>query len=381
MSSDHCLAKAITLYADLEPDAESRTESHATDAGRRLSAAAFIGPPIQGLSDSGPSASGAATLARMADITARMNADQQLRLCSLVFENAAGAIMVTDERNNIIAVNQAFTHITGYTQAEVAGKNPRLLSSGRHPPEFYRTLWNTVIDTGQWQGEIWNRRKDGSPYAEWITITALFNGQGRITYYVGIFSAVTQHKLAAEHSDYLVRHDMLTGLPSRVLLEDRLSQAILLTKRDSHPVAILLLNLDRFKEINDRLGPGIGDLLLQQVAARLTARLRGIDTVVRLGKDEFVVMPHMRDVREAEQVAIKILTALTRPFIIHCHELHISASIGIGCYPGDGMDAGTLIMNAGKAMYQVKKAGGNNYFFFGRSTPPDPRKMSKPASY
>src|SRR3990172_147607 len=145
MSSDHCLAKAITLYAGLEADAESCTESHATDAGRGLDAAAFIGPPIQGLSGPGPSASGAATLARMADITARMNADQQLRLCSLVFENAAGAIMVTDERNNIIAVNQAFTHITGYTQAEVAGKNPRLLSSGRHPPEFYRTLWNTEI--------------------------------------------------------------------------------------------------------------------------------------------------------------------------------------------------------------------------------------------
>ncbi|MEW6353464.1 MAG: diguanylate cyclase [Pseudomonadota bacterium] len=296
-------------------------------------------------------------------IATQLGADESLRLCGMVFDNATNAIMITDADAGILAVNRAFTRITGYNAAEVIGKNPRLLSSGRHDREFYHHLWNSLHTTGEWQGEIWNRRKDGALYAEWLTINAVRDRRGAVTHYVAIFSEITAHKRAVERIEYLAHHDVLTGLPNRTLLEDRINQAMRQAQRESHPVAVLFVDLDGFKDANDAFGHSIGDLLLQTVAERLCSCVRAADTVVRLGGDEFVVVPYVREAQDATNVAGKIIAALAQPFTVHGQVLRISGSIGISLYPGDGTDAKTLIMRADDAMYAAKRAGGNTYRF------------------
>src|SRR3990172_4022979 len=266
---------------------------------------------------------------RVSDMAKQLDADEKLRLYSMVFEYTSDAIMITDARNNIISVNKSFTEITGYTSEEVLGQNPRLLSSGQQGPGFYRELWRNIKENGHWQGEIWNRRKDGELYGEWLTISVVRDQQGRISNHIAIFSDITRHKLQAERNEYLAHHDALTGLGNRLLLEDRIKTALMQAQRDNKLTALLYIDLDRFKEINDRLGHHIGDVLLREVAKRLTGCVRGVDSILRLGGDEFVVVQNIREQSDAAKVAEKIIHALSKPFLIDQHRLQVYCSVGI----------------------------------------------------
>jgi len=306
----------------------------------------------------------------------QMNADERLSLYSMVFEYTSDAIMITDTDNNIISVNPAFTKITGYSMEEVIGKNPRILSSGQQSPEFYKELFDSLKTTGEWQGEIWNRRKNGELYGEWLTISTVRNRQGEINNHIAIFSDITRHKLKAERNEYLAHHDALTGLGNRLLLEDRIKGALLQARRDHKLVAVLYLDIDRFKHINDSLGHNVGDDLLREVAKRLSACVRGVDSVLRLGGDEFVLVQNIRDEIDAQLIANKAIAALAKPFMLKKHRLDISCSIGICVASGDQAEPLSLVNNADRAMYQAKHLGGNCSQFYSRSVTP----LRSPAS-
>lgn len=301
-------------------------------------------------------------------VSSPLQAQEKLRLYSMVFEHTTDGIMITDTDNNIVAVNRAFSEITGYTLDEVLGKNPKILNSGRQSQAFYQDLWQCVNTRGRWQGEIWNRRKDGALYAEWLSISAVCNEQGDITQHIAIFSDITERSLAVDQVRHLAHHDPLTGLPNRALLYDRINQMLLQARREERPVAALFVDLDYFKDVNDLFGHAAGDLMLQTVAGRLKGCVREADTVARLGGDEFVVVSSLQQAGDAAGVAEKIAAALARPFIIHERELYISASVGISLSPGDGDDVETLIVNADLAMYQAKQEGGGGYQFFCESS-------------
>ena len=293
-----------------------------------------------------------------------VRAEQSLRQAARVFESTSEGVMVTDPRGHILAVNRAFTRITGYAESDVLGLTPRILRSGRHDRAFYQELWSALRDAGQWRGEIWNRRKDGEIYPEWLTISAVDDATGQTTHYVAVFSDVTQLKQSQERMDFLAHHDALTGLPNRILLQDRLGQAIRRAQRERGRLALLFVDLDRFKEVNDTLGHGVGDRLLEAVARRLGERLRGADTLSRLGGDEFLVLLDGNSSAAGAAAAAQACLDLLRPPIqIDSHEIHLSASIGISLYPADGMDAETLIRCADLAMYQAKEQGRGNYQF------------------
>ncbi|MEO7558466.1 MAG: diguanylate cyclase [Gammaproteobacteria bacterium] len=290
-----------------------------------------------------------------------MNADERLSLYSMVFEYAGDAIMITDTENNIISVNPAFTKITGYSAEEIIGKNPRILSSGQQSPEFYKELFDSLKVCGQWQGEIWDRRKDGARYAEWLTISTVRDSQGQISHHIAIFSDITRHKLKAERNEYLAHHDALTGLGNRLLLEDRIKGALLQARRDHKLATVMYLDIDRFKHINDSLGHDVGDVLLREVAERLSACVRGVDSILRLGGDEFVVIQNIREEIDAERIASKIIAALAKPFMIKKHRLYITCSIGICVTASDEAEPQYLVNNADRAMYHAKHLGGNCY--------------------
>ncbi|MBI2312128.1 MAG: PAS domain S-box protein [Betaproteobacteria bacterium] len=299
------------------------------------------------------------------DVTAQQLAAQQIRLYARVFESSQDAIIITNPRNEIIAVNRAFTDITGYGQDEVLGRNPKLLSSGRQDQGFYINLWTAIRETGHWQGELWNRRKSGEVYPEWVTISAVKDGRGSITNYIAIFSDISERKAAEEHISYLAQHDGLTGLPNRTLMQDRLKLALATANRAGDMVAVMFLDLDRFKTINDSLGHQLGDQLLIGVAERLGDSVRVSDTVSRVGGDEFVViLPTITEVEDVALVAEKIIRNVSRPYQIETHEINTTPSIGIAIFPNDGEDMGTLIKNADTAMYHAKESGRNNYQFF-----------------
>lgn len=292
-------------------------------------------------------------------------AEMEMQLASTVFDASSDAIMITDARNLIIAVNAAFCEITGFREEEAIGQTPAILSSGKHDANFYRDMWQQLKETGRWSGEIWNRRKNGEIYVEWLTLNTVKNDRDETSHYVAIFADITEHKQAEEHVHHLAHYDALTDLPNRTLFSDRLGQALIQAQRNHGRAAVMFLDLDRFKVINDTLGHSIGDLLLQEVAARLTGCVREGDTVSRLGGDEFVVLlPELRDAEDAYVVAQKLLAAAALPFELHGHELHISASIGISFYPDDGASAEMLMKNADVAMYRAKEMGRNNYQFY-----------------
>jgi diguanylate cyclase (GGDEF)-like protein/PAS domain S-box-containing protein len=291
--------------------------------------------------------------------------ERELRLAATVFEKSHQAIAITDAERRIVAVNSAFTGMTDYTRDEVLGKNPKLLSSGRHSREFYRAMRKAIETTDYWGGEVWNRRKNGEIYPVWLGISAVRNETGKITHYVGIFSDITERKAAEEKIHYLAHHDPLTGLPNRSLVQDRLVHALARAARNRRVVALLFLDLDRFKTINDSLGHPTGDRLLQQVALRIRACVRESDTVSRQGGDEFLlVVSDLRDAAEARLIAQKILESLAEPFEIDNHSIAISFSIGISVYPDDGDDFQSLQRKADIAMYHAKDAGRNTYRFF-----------------
>ncbi|KIL98719.1 diguanylate cyclase/phosphodiesterase (GGDEF & EAL domains) with PAS/PAC sensor(s) [Paramagnetospirillum magnetotacticum MS-1] len=310
-------------------------------------------------------------LAWIYDITERKAAEQQILLAAKVLETVTEAVVITDADNRIIFVNPAFTTITEYSKDEVRGKNPSFLRSGRHDPEFYANLWKVLAETGHWEGEIWNRRKSGAFYAEWLSINALRDVSGAITHFVAVFSDITHRKEDEERIWRQANYDALTGLPNRSLFLDRLSQAVRQAKRDKKYFALMFLDLDGFKAVNDTLGHAAGDVLLQQTATRLYQCMRATDTLARLAGDEFVVIlegVHGRD--DPAVVAGKILTSLAVPYELDAGTAHVRGSLGIALYPDDASDGPALIRRADAAMYAVKR-GGKNSFLFAGDLPPD----------
>ena len=299
------------------------------------------------------------------DITKRRESEEQMRLLARIFENTIEGILVTDAQGVIQMVNHAFTAITGFGEDEAVGHKPNILNSQRQGPQFYQRMWKQLLRNGHWQGEIWNRRKNGEAFPEWLTITALKDSQGNTSHYVGVFHDITESKRSEERITYQAYHDALTGLPNRLLFNDRLSMAIARAHRKSIGLAVLFLDLDNFKNINDSMGHAMGDLLLQSVAKRLVRWVREEDTVARLGGDEFIMLLQTAgDVDFAVYVAQRIQESLAQPFRLKGQEFYITASIGITIYPHDGRDAETLVSNADLAMYRAKDEGRNNYKLF-----------------
>ncbi|HPF57834.1 MAG TPA: EAL domain-containing protein [Candidatus Competibacteraceae bacterium] len=299
------------------------------------------------------------------DITARKQAEEQLRQAARVFENTMEGVMVTDASERITMINQAFTKITGYSKAEVLGKTPRLFKSSRQDPQFYAAMWASIQKTGHWQGEVWNCRKDGEAYPQWLTISTVADDNGQVTHYVGVFSDISSLKRSQEKLNFLAHHDLLTHLPNRLLFNARLEHSIERAKRTQKSLAVLFFDLDHFKNVNDTLGHAAGDDLLRWVAKQLATLVRCEDTVARMGGDEFTMLIEAVDEpNNAATVAYKVLELFREPLHISRHEFFISTSIGISLYPADGNDADTLVRNADAAMYQAKAQGRNNYQFY-----------------
>lgn len=308
-------------------------------------------------------------IATFINITERKLAEHQLRIAATVFESQEGMI-VTDANSIILRVNNAFTTITGYSAEEVIGQNPRILSSGRQEKEFYIAMWESINNRGAWEGEIWNRRKNGEIYPEHLTITAVKDTAGTITNYVATLTDITINKAASDEIKNLAFYDPLTRLPNRRLLLDRLNQTLVASARNNSHSALLFLDLDYFKNLNDTLGHNIGDLLLQQVAERLINCVREGDTVARLGGDEFVILlenlsPQLFDAAaQTELIGTKILTCLNQPYQLISHEYHSTPSIGATLFDGDQLEVEDLLKQADIAMYQAKKAGRNTLRFY-----------------
>jgi diguanylate cyclase (GGDEF)-like protein/PAS domain S-box-containing protein len=308
------------------------------------------------------------SVALIEDITNRREMEDRLRLAAQVLENTSEGIFVTNAEREIILVNPAFTDLTGFDSAEVVGHKPSILSSGRHDAAFYERINATLVEVGKWQGEIWNRRKSGELFAEWLNISVVRNQNDDITNYVAVFSDITSRKQTEERLNYQANHDPLTTLPNRTLFYERLSRALARAHRNRLTVGLLFLDLDHFKEVNDSCGHLIGDMLLQTVAERLTGCTRQGDTVARLAGDEFtIILEDIADFRDAAVVAQKILRQLAEPFHLNGYRLHVTTSIGISLYPADGEDIQTLLRNADAAMYRAKKQGKNNYQFHSES--------------
>ncbi|QRM20867.1 EAL domain-containing protein [Dechloromonas sp. TW-R-39-2] len=281
------------------------------------------------------------------------------------FEQSHEAILISDRNNRVIAVNPAFTALTGYTLDEISGQDPKFLASGRVSSDFYTDMWQTLSEQDFWEGEIWDKRKDGSIYPKWLAISIIRDDRGAVRNYVASFTDITASKEAADRLAHLAYHDPLTELPNRLAFELHLSQALRVAQREDRQLALMLIDLDNFKNINDTLGHHFGDALLQRVAARLRECVRSSDLVARLGGDEFVVvLPEISSPRTATRVAEKINRQLAEPTQIEEHLLYATPSIGISLYPGDGDDAGTLLRNADAAMYHAKNSGRNNHQFY-----------------
>lgn len=302
------------------------------------------------------------------DITRHKQSEVDLRIAATAFE-LQDAMLVTDANNVILKVNQAFTRITGYSSKEAIGKSPNLLSSGQYDRTFYAAMWESINRTDAWQGEIWNRRKNGEIYPQWLIITAVKESDEKseqINHYVASFSDITSRKAAEEEIRQLAFYDPLTQLPNRRLLQERLKHSIEVDRRDGKRLALLILDLDRFKAVNDSLGHFAGDELLQQVAVRISARLRSVDIVARLGGDEFVVLlEDISHTEDAARVAAEIILVLSKPFqLAQSNEVQIGASIGISLYPEHGTSYEILMDHADTALYQAKDQGRGCYSYF-----------------
>jgi len=287
------------------------------------------------------------------------------RLAGVVFESSAEAILVTDGQNRVLRVNPAYTRLTGYTEDEVRGRNPRLSASGRHDEAFYAAMWRDILTRGLWKGELTNRRKDGSLYPVSLTVSVVRDERGQVVNHVGLFVDISERVAREDHIRYLSEHDVLTGLPNRALFADRVRQAIMQGRRSQRFAAVLFIDLDRFKAVNDVYGHPVGDQLLQETARRLQAALRESDTVGRQGGDEFLVLlPDLAERGDAERVLDKLMTALCEPYRLGALELHVTPSIGASVFPDDGEDFETLVRAADTAMYHSKSNGrGASHFF------------------
>jgi len=295
---------------------------------------------------------------------ARRIAEDKLELAAKVFNQSGEGITITDKNNNIISVNPGFTAITGYEEHEVLGKNPKILASGRQDKEFYRVLWESLLKNNIWQGEIWNRHKNGTVYPEWLTLSVVRDETGDIVNYIAIFTDITQYKAAEKQIEHLAHYDSLTDLPNRLLLKSRVDYQLIVADRHKKTFALLFVDLDHFKNINDSLGHSIGDQVLIEVGRRLLACVREEDTVARLGGDEFIILLADSNENGAAIAAGKIIALLTEPILYQNHQLYITPSIGISLYPDNGDSYETLSKNADTALYQAKKHGRNQYQFF-----------------
>ncbi len=294
------------------------------------------------------------------EIARRQLAEQELRVSAIVFNAVDEAVMVTDADNRIIRVNPSFTRITGFSAEEAVGANPRIMSGGTHSPEFYQELWSRLNSDGRWQGEIHNRRKNGELFVEWLSIYRVRDEESGEMRHVAVFSDITRQRVEAERIRYLASYDLLTGLPNRGQLIERMRVALESASRESFKLAVLFIDLDLFKLVNDAFGHDTGDQLLSAAAARMKDCVRGSDTVARHGGDEFVaLLPQVADHGAVIAVAQKLRAALCRPFDIAGRELNISCSIGIAVFPDDGADPMQLLRSADVQMYRAK-AGGRN---------------------
>ncbi|WP_457596214.1 EAL domain-containing protein [Hydrogenimonas sp.] len=304
-------------------------------------------------------------LAIKLDITEYVEQRNRLRLAATVFDNAQEMIMITDRNNRFVSVNPAFTTVTGYSEEEVKGQTPGILKSGRHDDAFYEKMWERIEKTGKWHGKIYNRIKSGEVIPGWLTISAVYDDKGEVLNYIGMITDLREIIDSQERAEYLAYHDIITGLPNRARFEEHLFHALEVAERNENALAVLFIDLDRFKVINDTLGHDIGDLLLKEVSNRIRAVLRKSDMLARIGGDEFVaVLETIRSAEDAAYVCEKILKNIAQPYRVGNNTLNVSASIGVALYPDNGTSLTELIKNADNAMYLAKSLGKNNFQFF-----------------
>lgn len=299
------------------------------------------------------------------EIKTRLKTEEQLHLSAEIIENSREGIIVTDAEGTIMSVNPAFTEITQFSSQEAVGKNISILKSEKHKESFYAEMWKSLKDNGHWQGEIWNRRKNGEIYPQFTSMSAIVGADGKIKQYTGLFQDITEAKKHQAEISRKAYHDQLTGLPNRFLLQDRLAHAIAIKYRDGKKLALLFIDLDGFKEVNDNYGHDAGDALLKDVAAKLLDVMRSEDTVSRLGGDEFIILVEdVRDLENLKIVAQKAISSIREPFVFRGEEIVIGASMGISIFPSDSLDIESLIKKADLAMYDAKKNGKNNFRFY-----------------
>jgi diguanylate cyclase (GGDEF)-like protein/PAS domain S-box-containing protein len=333
----------------------SATTKEAESYGLALGAVDYISKPIiPGI-----------TLLRVRNQILLNQSMNELRLTSAVFENSMECIMITDVQGNFIDVNPAFMQVTGYAREELLGKTPRVLKSGLHDTEFYTAMWQDVSTMGHWKGEVWNRSKSGEIYPELLSISSVTNNQGVITHYIGISSNISLLKQHEKQLEYIAHYDALTGIPNRVLLADRMKQAIAQDKRERKMLAVCYLDLDGFKPVNDTLGHQAGDQVLIEIARRIGNILREGDTVARLGGDEFVVLlPNLKHVEECIATLIRLHQCIALPICIQDQSFSLTASIGVSIYPNEHNDPDMLLRHADQAMYIAKQSGKNRYHLY-----------------
>lgn len=300
------------------------------------------------------------------DISEIKQSEENLRLYERVLNSSSEGIMITDTKGIILTVNPAFEQITGYSKDYATGKTPKILHSSHHDQEFYIHMWTAIHEFGSWEGEIWNRKKTGEVYPERLTINAVKDHEGKITNYVGIFNDISEKKQFEDNLHQLAHYDSLTGLPNRFLFHHRLSEAIEKARRHNKIVALLFLDLDRFKIINDTQGHLVGDQILKSVGEKLVNAIRHSDTVARMGGDEFtIVLTDLLHIEDVDTVALKIIESMQLPIVFEDQHYFVSPSIGISIYPDDGQDIETLIQMADAAMYSAKEQG-NTYRYYTR---------------
>ena len=347
------------MYADLESKGAAQSEY---EMSRRDGSPVWImltGRPL----DRGNVTEGSIWV--YTDVTTKHQQEAELHLAERVFAHSSEALMITDRSGVIVNINRAFTQITGYERDEVLGQTPRILKSGRHDPAFYAAMWAAVVERGVWEGEVWDRRRNGQVYPKWLSITVVRDAVGEVINYIGCFSDITERKAAQERIQYLAHHDPLTSLPNRVLLRERFNQIMAQARRSGRSIAFMFLDLDHFKRINDSLGHRVGDNLLIAVVKRLRSCLRECDTLSRLGGDEFILILGDIEGREiAARIAEKVIASLAQPFQIGEHTLNTSASLGIVIGPQDGDDFDLLMQKADTAMYASKEQARGTYSFF-----------------
>ncbi|WNO60128.1 sensor domain-containing diguanylate cyclase [Rheinheimera sp. MMS21-TC3] len=299
------------------------------------------------------------------EVTQLKETEAKLKLAACVFDNTLDGVLITDAEGVILSVNPSFTDITGFSKQEALGQTPRILQSKQHDQAFYALMWHELTTKSRWHGEIWNRRKDGTLYLQRMHISMVRNDEGEAVRYVSVFSDITEFRRKDEQIKHLAFHDALTDLPNRTLLMDRISQKLLNFNRDQCKLALMFLDLDGFKQVNDQFGHNVGDILLKEMAKRLVALVRQSDTVARVGGDEFIfILNNPLNKIEISEVAERIINSINQPLVIQNNEFKVGVSVGVAMFPEDANSAEGLIRNADTAMYMAKSLGKNKAYFY-----------------